>query len=97
MLSTSHVKHLPVIDKTALPFNEKLFLPQIVHCPLPAASLNSRYGARVVVKAGRIVCIACLELVGVWNNCRTALCPENPATHKGPRLDERRATWNGQS
>jgi hypothetical protein len=40
----------------------------------------------VVVKAGRIVCIACLEPVGVWNNCRTPRCPQNPANPKGPQL-----------
>jgi hypothetical protein len=42
-LSASNAR-LPVIDETALPFRAGLFLPQIVHCPLPVAGLHSRYG-----------------------------------------------------
>jgi hypothetical protein len=96
MLSTSHVKHLPVIDETALPFNERFFLPQIVHCRFLATGLHSRYGCSGGCQSWscRLHCMpgACR---GLEQLPHCSLSPESsdPKRTTGVGVDALSATW----
>src|ERR1700722_7054841 len=54
--------------------------------PLPSAEALLHNAGLGCIYFTHNICIACLEPVGVWYNCRTARCPHNPVTPKGPRL-----------
>jgi hypothetical protein len=97
MLNTSHVKNLPVIDETALPFNERLFLPQIVHCRLLVAGLHSRYGSSGGCQSWsyRLHCVpgACRGLEQL-PHCALSTESRNPQ-RATIGVDERRAASKG--